>query len=158
FLDNAVADHFDSHLEQGVQPVRCGRLWIHTHPGGSALPSSTDEETFVRGFGSCDWAVMMILARSGQTYARLAFNTGPMAQIEIPVRVDWSSWPFYIGHEQPWLDAYCNQWQHEYDLNVDQLVLVPTPEAQPRSPNVPIAELEEIPWYDDPFYPVDEAC
>jgi hypothetical protein len=34
---------------------------------------------------------MMILARSGQTYARLAFSAGLKADLEMPVRVDWSA-------------------------------------------------------------------
>jgi hypothetical protein len=76
FLDEAVADHFDSYQERGIPPSRSGRIWIHTHPGDSAQPTGTDEETFDRSFGCCDWAVIMILARSGQTYARLAFSEG----------------------------------------------------------------------------------
>src|SRR5947209_14095353 len=39
------------------------RLFMHTHPGNSPQPSATDEETFARVFGRCDWAVMFILAR-----------------------------------------------------------------------------------------------
>ena len=35
FLDDSVADHFDRCVEQGFSPERCGRLWIHTHPGDS---------------------------------------------------------------------------------------------------------------------------
>ena len=37
----------------------------------------TDEETFARVFGRTDWAVMFILARQGQSYARLRFHVGP---------------------------------------------------------------------------------
>ena len=93
FLDDAVADHFDRYLDRGIGPVRAGRLWCHTHPGGSARPSGTDVETFARCFGASDWAVMMILARGGQGFARLALNVGPGAELEIPVRVDWAAWP-----------------------------------------------------------------
>ena len=49
FEDEAVADFFDEQVDLGRQPERCGRLWIHTHPGESAEPSSVDEETFRPG-------------------------------------------------------------------------------------------------------------
>ena len=67
FDDEAVADFFDEQVDAGLPPERFFRLWLHTHPGDSAAPSSTDEETFQRVFGRCDWAVMAILAEEGQT-------------------------------------------------------------------------------------------
>jgi hypothetical protein len=117
FLDEAVADHFDRCLDNGLAPQRSGRLWIHTHPGDSPLPSSTDEETFDRGFGPCDWAVMMILAHSGQSFARLALNTGPGAELEIPVRVDWSAWPESLVGKASLVD-HASQWREEYQANI----------------------------------------
>jgi len=68
--DQAVADHIENSAEISIPPARCGRIWLHTHPGSSAQPSMTDEETFARAFGGCDWSVMFILARGGQMYAR----------------------------------------------------------------------------------------
>ena len=46
--DAAVADLFDAMIDAGVPLARCARIWIHTHPGASAAPSGTDEETFAR--------------------------------------------------------------------------------------------------------------
>ena len=40
-------------------------------------------------FGRCDWAVMLIVARGGQSYARLQFGVGPGGALEIPVEVDY---------------------------------------------------------------------
>src|SRR5688572_17734069 len=77
FEDDAVADYFDAMVDQGLHPERCGRVWIHTHPGASAQPSGTDEETFRRVFGPCNWAVMAILAKGGEAYARVSFRSGP---------------------------------------------------------------------------------
>jgi proteasome lid subunit RPN8/RPN11 len=74
FEDTAVADHFDRSVDAGLRPDRFARIWWHTHPGSSAQPSSTDEETFARVFGGCDWSIMFIVSRSGLTYARLGFN------------------------------------------------------------------------------------
>ena len=65
FEDEAVADFFDNQADLGRKPDSYGRIWCHTHPGSSAMPSSVDEATFKRVFGGCDWALMFILARGG---------------------------------------------------------------------------------------------
>jgi hypothetical protein len=89
FDDAAVADLFENQVDLGRRPEQFARLWCHTHPGNSPIPSLVDEETFHRVFGSCDWAIMFIVARGGKTYARLRFNVGPGGQILIPVAVDY---------------------------------------------------------------------
>jgi len=45
FDDAAVADFFDEQVDQGRRPEEFSRIWLHTHPGASAQPSHTDEET-----------------------------------------------------------------------------------------------------------------
>ena len=50
FDDEAVADFFDEQVDQGRTPGEFGRLWLHTHPGDSPLPSGTDEDTLDRCF------------------------------------------------------------------------------------------------------------
>jgi hypothetical protein len=121
FEDEAVADHFDRMADRGVGPARCGRLWVHTHPGDSATPSAVDEETFGRAFGDADWAVMAIVARGGRTYARLSFSAGPGGSVRLPVSVDWAAWPGVLAeHEagaQP-LTELTRAWQEEYAANV----------------------------------------
>ena len=90
FDDDAVADFFDAQVDAGRRPGQFARIWLHTHPGNSPVPSATDEETFHRVFGGCEWAVMLILAEEGRTFARLRFNVGPGGEIAIPVKVDYS--------------------------------------------------------------------
>ena len=89
FDDVSVADFFEAQVEAGRQPEEFARLWLHTHPGRSAEPSATDEATFARVFGGADWAVMFILARGGQSFARLRCNVGPGAEMQLPVDVDY---------------------------------------------------------------------
>ena len=84
---------------------RIARIWVHTHPGDSASPSGTDEETFARCFGSTDWAIMFILAQGGETYARLALNSGPKGQLLLPVEIDFSR-PFRGSEEIEWEEEY----------------------------------------------------
>jgi proteasome lid subunit RPN8/RPN11 len=110
--DAAVADYFDRQVEAGRRPEEFARVWIHTHPGNCPRPSATDEETFARVFGHCQWAVMLIVAAGGATYARLAFGVGPGGSWEIPVEVDFDA-PF------PAADRVA--WQAEYDATVRPL-------------------------------------
>ena len=90
FDDSSVADYFDAQVDSGRTPEQFGRIWVHTHPGNSPHPSCTDEETFARCFGSADWAMMFIVARGGQTYARLRFNAGPCGDLVLPVEIDFA--------------------------------------------------------------------
>jgi proteasome lid subunit RPN8/RPN11 len=105
FHDSAVAEFFDDQVDAGRQPEQFARIWIHTHPGESAMPSQVDEETYERVFGACDWAVMFILSCGGQAYCRLAFRPGPGGQFEIPVRIDFDS-GFPASDFAAWSDEY----------------------------------------------------
>jgi hypothetical protein len=118
FFDNAVADYFDRCIDLGLPPGRFARVWCHTHPGASAEPSGTDEETFARCFGRCDWAVMFILSRQEQTYARLTFTAGPGGSLLIPTVVDWAAWPGCVEGQENKLAAVMRSWQQEYTANV----------------------------------------
>jgi proteasome lid subunit RPN8/RPN11 len=90
FEDESVADFFEDQVQAGRKPEQFARIWLHTHPEGVPEPSMTDEATFARVFGSCQWSVMLIVSRDGDTYARLRFDVGPGAEIKIPVCVDYN--------------------------------------------------------------------
>ena len=109
FDDSAVADYLDAQIDAGRRPEQFMRTWLHSHPGNWADPSQTDEETFARVFGSCDWAVMFIIGRDGKSHARLRFNVGPGGQVQIPVEVDYRH-PFACSDQKAW--------QKEYEANV----------------------------------------
>lgn len=111
FDDESVADLFDAQCDQGRKPEQFARIWVHTHPGECPLPSCTDETTFARVFGECQWAVMFILAEGGQSYARLAFHAGPGGALEIPVEVDF---------QEPFAGSNQETWEAEYRANVER--------------------------------------
>ena len=140
FKDESVADFFDQQVDAGRQPAQFARLWVHTHPGDCPRPSMTDEETFDRVFGRSDWAVMFILACNGQSYARLRFNVGPGADLEIPVGVDYS---------RPFDGCDTDAWEQEYLSNVQ-----PAPAAHDVAPAVepvlasPFDEEPTDDWYE----------
>ncbi len=119
FDDAAVADFFDQQVDQGRKPEEFGRLWLHTHPADSAEPSGVDEETFARCFGRADWTVMFILARGGQSYARLRFGVGPGGDVEIPVEVDFAQ-PFATADHAAWKAEY-GQSVVRFDSELDGL-------------------------------------
>jgi hypothetical protein len=105
FEDAAVADFFDEQVDRGRVPEEFGRIWVHTHPGASAEPSLTDEETFARVFGNCDWAVMFILAQGGGSYARLQYGVGPGGSMEVAVEVDYEA-AFPGSDREGWAAEY----------------------------------------------------
>jgi proteasome lid subunit RPN8/RPN11 len=133
FFDDAVADFFDQCVDAGLQPKRFSRVWLHTHPGDSVTPSSTDEETFARVFGNCDWALMFILGRTGNTHARLAFHTEPYGQFLLPVTVDWEAWPNLVETSTALADL-AEQWQKEFVDNV-QTIPIPSRLGPPQFPD-----------------------
>ena len=118
FDDSSVADYFEDCVDQGIQPSRCGRVWIHTHPGSTPMPSGVDEETFTRVFGSCDWSVMAIVARGGASYARLSFSAGPGRSSIIPIEVDWQRLSQDVVDREGKLDELFSGWLDEYGRNV----------------------------------------
>ncbi len=129
FEDAAVADYFEDQVTAGRQPAEFGRIWIHTHPGDCPLPSATDERTFARVFGRCDWAVMLILARGGATYARLAWHVGPGGSLRIPVRVEFTP-PFGGSDVLAWAAEYDRCVQSEPVFSVSEAELFADPFAE----------------------------
>jgi len=105
FEDESVADYFDEQVEVGRQPEQFARIWLHTHPGDSPEPSGTDESTFARVFGTCDWAIMFVVAQNGSTFARLRFNVGPGGEVKIPVCVDYN-YEFDAANFEIWKQQY----------------------------------------------------
>lgn len=105
FDDTAVAEFFDEQVDAGRKPEQFGRIWIHTHPANSARPSPVDEKTFERVFGSCDWAVMFILACGGQRYCRLQLRVPSGGAFEIPAGVDF---------DRSFPQAEFHAWSQEY--------------------------------------------
>ena len=113
FDDNSVADHVDRYADAGIGPERSMRVWIHTHPGSSAAPSGTDEQTFARSFGSCDWSAMLIQSRGTERYCRLQFNAGPGGEAIVPVEFDWAGLPGWLLENAAQLEGIVNGWREE---------------------------------------------
>jgi hypothetical protein len=126
--DVAVADYFDRQVDAGRAPAEFGRVWVHTHPGTSAQPSATDEQTFARVFGGTQWAVMFILARGGATYARLEFHVGPGGSLVLPVEVDYGR-DFAASDQDAWHSEYLANVQIQPRLM--EVLRLETPESSP---------------------------
>jgi proteasome lid subunit RPN8/RPN11 len=142
FDDGAVGDFFDSQVDLGKRPEEFARIWLHTHPGDSPGPSAVDEETFQRVFGTCQWAVMFVLAQDNKTYARLSFNVGPGGQVLIPTEIDCSK-DFGPTDRQAW--------DVEYAANVKAMDWFTTRSAQETLP-----ARNELSGYALPYDFIDE--
>ena len=78
----------EEYVEREYEPWQVLRCWIHTHPKGIREPSQTDEDTFTTVMGKQNWAIMVIVPKEGQIYARLRYNTEPKIESVIPVVVE----------------------------------------------------------------------
>jgi len=133
FADESVADFFEDQVTAGRKPEQFARIWLHTHPGNSPEPSTIDEATFTRVFGSCDWSVMCIVAQDGGTFARLRFNVGPGGEVKIPVYVDYGC-EFDAANFELWKQQY------QANVIVDEIF---KPVEQPKqAPDKPKQETE----------------
>lgn len=144
FADDAVADYFDRQIDLGRRPEEFARVWIHTHPGDCARPSSVDEETFSRVFGRSDWAVMAIVACGGETYARMQFQAGPGSSQQLAIEVSYAV-PFTGSDHKVWTDEYVAAVHPLPDL------LFPEAECSPSSSRVDnfsrtLSPLERTEW------------
>lgn len=141
FDDAAVADYFDERVDAGLAPARFARVWVHTHPGDSPDPSLTDEQTFARVFGPCDWAIMLIVSRTGRTYCRLSFSAGPGGSVLLPVRVDWAAWPDLLLEHAEEFGSVFESWMDEYGSNIAP--------AMQMSLTPPVRSADPSPWSAD---------
>lgn len=109
FEDESLNEYLDQMVDEGFEPCQCMRIWIHTHPGDGCTPSGTDHNTFREKFGECDWALMVIVGKSGNCHAQLRFNVGPRADLLLPVERDYKS---------PFAGTDHDAWEDEYNANV----------------------------------------
>lgn len=118
-LDGADANRMMAEMaELGITADRCCRIWIHTHPGNSAQPSSVDESTFDDNYSSAPWSVMAILAKGGETYARIQYKVRSSAPFgdETEMYADELKWQ--VDYSLPF-NASCHEaWDSEYDTNL----------------------------------------
>lgn len=110
FDDGAISDLLEAMADLGYSPDRWSRVWLHTHPGASASPSGTDENTFRDDF-LAEFACMIILARGGELYCRQRFQlkNGMKFAAKTDCKVDWGA-PFQASNHA--------LWQKQIDANV----------------------------------------
>ena len=142
FDDESVANFFEDQVDLGRKPEQFGRIWLHSHPGDSPEPSVIDDETFERVFGTCQWALMFVVAQDNNTYAKLRFNVGPGGQVLIPVGIDYSQDFGSSNHEL---------WDTEYTTNVKAIEWLTE-----RSNTIPDSSSHDLSDYALPYDFLDE--
>jgi hypothetical protein len=98
--DDALNMYLAQMAQAGIEPHRCMRIWIHTHPfslSTTPSPSGTDEHTLLEVLGEADWAVMVIVgkARSPEkVYAESLVRVPGMKRrlrVSLGVKVLWET-------------------------------------------------------------------
>jgi hypothetical protein len=143
--DLGRAKYLEDQANQGFQPHQCMRVSIHTHPGGSAHPSCTDEANWKSVYGPCDWAIMVILAKGGETYARLRVKAlnGPAIETLLDVVEDTAA---LADLQQADLDGLMDQWTEEYLHNVQTTHLFyELPNKEDKAPSD--LALSDVEWW-----------
>ena len=100
-----MAEYQEAMTDEGLAVWQSSRILAHTHPGNSPNPSLVEEENFKRSFTIPDWAIMFIIADSGDTYCRMKINVGPGVVKEMDVVIDWSI-PFGGSDVVSWASEY----------------------------------------------------
>lgn len=85
----ALAQHVAMMAQKGIEPYRCMRVWVHSHPFvvGNPTPSATDQDTILNVLGEADWLVMVIVGSEcdpNRTYAELMVR---IPQLDRKIRV-----------------------------------------------------------------------
>jgi len=105
------AEFMEQMADTGLMPWQYSNLLLHSHPGNSPNPSTTDETNFVKSFSHPHWAIMFIIADGGDIYCRLKANVGPGIVRELKISVDWSV---------PFLGSDVEKWKEEYEAKVSK--------------------------------------
>jgi proteasome lid subunit RPN8/RPN11 len=106
FDDEGVVEYTEDMIAAGKEFPQFMRVWVHTHPGSSPHPSTTDRETFANLTDALPWVVMCIIAKEGAVYAEIGWRFGGQHMcIECDLEVDWAF--------NDW-----QEWDKEYDDNV----------------------------------------
>jgi len=109
FTDDGLAKFQSDMIAKNIPPYRCQKIWLHTHPGTSASPSSTDEDTIksmIERISDDDHVVMFIIAKGGQTYCRLCTKTKKYGIMSSNLKVMYE------------LKPERSDWKKEMDANI----------------------------------------
>lgn len=131
FDKQGMSDYTVRRVREGMQPNQFLRVWIHTHPGESAEPSTKDLETFRRDLAEYEWQVMFIIGETGKYTCtmRLRLENGLVAETALPVEM----------HMDP---AHVEEWEKEFKENVKNYV---APVVEKRD-HLQTAVHGELPW------------
>jgi hypothetical protein len=114
--DVDLAAYMGRMAKKGIDPCRCMRIWIHSHPFATTKPSpsGTDETTLTEKTGvDSRWAIMMILGQ-GDPYIRLQIKEPLLEEpLELQMEhvVDWN-----LSVSKTTMAS----WENEYDRNIHE--------------------------------------
>jgi hypothetical protein len=115
--NDQVNDLIEWAYDVELKPHQVRKVWLHTHPGDCPRPSWTDEKQFDDWMDKSDMVVMAILARGGDTYARVrARLQGKVQDFELGVAVRWDWVPQSVEE----IVEFMPKWDAEYKEKVKE--------------------------------------
>jgi len=107
---DALGEYMERCAADGIEPINCARVWVHSHPfSDNPGPSTIDDHALDSELADSDWIAMIIVGKTGEGNAWLSLQRPFRLRVSIPVLVDWAL-PF---------DGFNLQaWRAEFDANV----------------------------------------
>lgn len=114
--DESWHDLFDWAYENNVPNSSIGGVWLHTHPNMSAHPSGVDERTFEEKFHTRPLAVMGIISRTNDVYARVKYNVNGHNSFPLSLEVLWKNFPADLQS----ISEDIKLWEEDYKQKVTE--------------------------------------
>jgi len=115
--DDDLAKYQYRMAKAGIDPCRSMRIWIHSHPFATKVPSpsGTDNTTLEEKTGAeSEWAIMVIMGK-GEPYIRLQLRNGLLEDEAIELEMDYEiDWSMVISKDT------IEGWKTEYDKNIHE--------------------------------------
>jgi hypothetical protein len=109
---------------------RPSRVLILTHAGTDPAPTEADEALFAATFGHLDWSALLVVARDGDTFARLSLTSGPIRTVPLTIEIDWRTWSRFVEDQPCQFPRLAEAWKDEYARNIhfDDELTEPSPD------------------------------
>lgn len=112
-------EFFAEMAAQGLPEESYTRAFFCTHRDGDPELMDRDEELLEHLLGEKTWSILLNLTTGDRASARMQFNVGPGADVDLSVRV---------AFHRPFLAGDHDAWKEEFDRNVE---LVAEPALSP---------------------------
>lgn len=132
----ALAKYVGENAKKGIEPARCMRVWVHSHPfsEGTPAPSGIDNTNLRTKFmNEADWMVMVILGQNGcfaELHTKLQMPGDIIIAIPLIVRIDWMR-KIWAGNKKEWGKEFKANVKEEKKTKKDTKIINPNDPDNP---------------------------